>query len=160
MQIGNVVRMLDGVKAQLIGDAVNEAFLDARARKPDGKAEDVVVAAGALLFGRAAVASEVDARGAAELRRPHDEGLVEHAAALEIGQETGNGAIDLGTHVGVPAAEIIVSVPVAGVVAGIAAAVELDEADAALDQAARDQTLPAERSGERVIQAIERLRGR
>ena len=49
MHIGDVVAILYGVKAQLIGRAVGDAAFDSSARHPDGKPVGVVVATIAAL---------------------------------------------------------------------------------------------------------------
>ena len=46
VDVGDVVRMLDGVEAQLVGRAVDDAPFDPRAGEPDGEAVRMVVAAG------------------------------------------------------------------------------------------------------------------
>jgi hypothetical protein len=55
VDVGDVVAVLDGVEAELVGGAVGDAALDPAAGQPDSEAERVVVAAGrALGAGRAA----------------------------------------------------------------------------------------------------------
>src|SRR5204863_2299163 len=74
VDVGDVVAVFDGVEAYLIGAAMNYAALDAAAGHPDGEAIGVVVApVGALAAG-----------GTSEFGGPDDEGVVEHAAALEV----------------------------------------------------------------------------
>ena len=45
VDVGDVVAVLDGVEAELVGRAVDDAALDAAAGQPDGEAVGVVVAA-------------------------------------------------------------------------------------------------------------------
>ena len=74
VDVGDVVAVLDGVEAELVGRAVDDAALDAAAGQPDREAVGVVVAAvAALRPGRAA-----------ELGRPDDQRLVEQAALLQV----------------------------------------------------------------------------
>ena len=55
MNIGDVVTILDGVKADLVGRAMHDSPFQAAAGHPDGEPEDVMVAAvGVLRAGRAA----------------------------------------------------------------------------------------------------------
>ncbi len=55
VDVGDVVAVLDGMKADLVGGAVGDAPFDAAARHPNGKAERVMVASvGSLRAGRAA----------------------------------------------------------------------------------------------------------
>ena len=53
MQVGDVVAVLDGVEAELVGRAVDDAALDAAAGQPDGEAVRVMVAAVGTLARRA-----------------------------------------------------------------------------------------------------------
>src|SRR5262249_23204801 len=122
------------------GLAVADARFDAAAGEPGGVDGGVVAAtAGAVLTGRAA-----------KLRRPDDERVVEHAAALEVVEQAGDGAIDLagkrlvGGHVGM-------GIPV---VQG-AGVNQLDEADAALGEAAGDEALPREALRIAAVEAVE-----
>ena len=54
VDVGDVVRILDGVKTQFIGCAVSDAAFNAAAGQPAGETLRVMVAAGALRAGRAA----------------------------------------------------------------------------------------------------------
>src|SRR6476620_2515200 len=88
---------------------------------------------------------------AAELRRPDDDRLVEQTALLEILQEPRDRPIDTGTVGAVVLLQLAVGVPAA---AAATAIVDLDEADAPLDQTPGDQALPAVRRRRGVVQAI------
>ena len=99
--------------------------LDPAAGHPDREALDVVVAAGPLGH-----------RRPAELAAPDDQGLVEHAALLEVLDQGGGAAVDLGGGPADVALEVAVVVPVA--------VIELDEPDAALGQAAGQQAVRGE----------------
>ena len=80
VDVGDVVAVLDGVEADLVGRAVDDAALDAAAGHPDREAVDVVVAAvGALRAGRAA-----------ELGGEDHERLVEQAAPLQVLEQAGD----------------------------------------------------------------------
>src|SRR5579871_5908152 len=81
----------------------------------------------------------VDTRSAAEFRRPYDECVIQETAPFEVLEESGNGLIDSLGELGV-LGHVGVGVPI---VVGTAVD-QLDEADAALGEAAGDQTLPAE----------------
>src|SRR6266404_20739 len=80
VEVVDACDVLDGVVAQIVGGAELRAALDAAAGDEDGEALDVVIAAGALGHGRAA-----------EFAAPDDEGVVEHAALFEVGDEGGGG---------------------------------------------------------------------
>ena len=67
--------VLDRLVAELVGRAVAEAALHARAGQPDGEALRVVVAAAGALLER---------RHAAELGDPDDQRVVEQAALFQV----------------------------------------------------------------------------
>ena len=74
------------------------------------------------------------ARGlAAEFAAPDDEGAFEEAAGFEIGEEGGERAVDFAGFGGEFFLEVVVVVPTV--------VPDLDDADAALDEAAGDEEL-------------------
>src|SRR5262245_3827526 len=78
---------IDGVVADPVGAAVRIAAFDAGAGEPHRVAVDVMVAAQTL--------ARLAHRRAAELAAPDHQRVVEHAAALQVPDEGGAGAIDL-----------------------------------------------------------------
>ena len=146
VDVGDVMPVLDGVEADLVGGAVDDAPLDAAAGQPGAEALRVVVAAVGL-----------GARRPAELGAPDDDRLVEHPAPLEVPQQAGDRQVDLGRELAVVGQDAGVGVPGA---AAAAAVEDLDEPHAALDQAAGGQAEPAERTRRVAIQAVECLRRR
>ena len=83
-------------------------------------------------------------RGAAEFGRPDDEGSLEHPEAFEIGDESGDRAVDHFGELEV-VLHVAMRVPVrAAVGAGID---QFDEANAPLGQTPGDEALPAEALG-------------
>src|SRR5262249_55546955 len=125
--------------AVLVGAAVDGAPLDAPAGEPDGEAEGVVVPAVAPL----------GERGAAELAGPDDQGGVEQAAALEVGEQGADGLVDGAGGVLVPLLEGAGLVPAVGAADGGAG--QLEEPHAPLDQAAGQQALAGEDGGGGVV---------
>ena len=83
--VGDVVTVLDGVKTQLVGGAVNVSALDAAARHPDGEGVGMVVSS----------AGSFRAGGSAELGGPDNQRLIQQAALFEVLQQPGNGFVDL-----------------------------------------------------------------
>src|SRR5437016_5937524 len=74
VDVGDIMAVLDGVEAQLVGGAMDNAPLDAATGQPDREAVVMVVAAvGALRAG-----------GAAELGGPADDRVVEQPAPLQV----------------------------------------------------------------------------
>ena len=120
--------VLDGVVAELVGRAVGDAALDAAAGQPHREALDVVVAAVALGH-----------RRAAELAAPDDERVVEHAALLQVLDQRRR-------RPGRPPRALIAMSPLMPAVMVPVAVVELDEAHAALGQAAGQQAVGRERA--------------
>ena len=120
-----------GAEAEFVGGSVGGAAFGAAAGEPDAEAVGVVVAA----FGGRAGFLQLDGGGAAEFAAEEDEGVVEHPALAEVIDEGGDGLIDLAGEGGV-FGDIVVIVPrLAGAVP------ELDEADAAFEEAAGDEGL-------------------
>ena len=119
----------DGRGSELVGRAVDGAALDAAAGHDDGESLGVVIAAGVV------VAVLVFGGLAAEFAAPDDEGAVEETALLEVGEEGGERAVDLAGFGGEFFVEVLVVVP--------AVVPDLDDADAALDEAAGDEELLA-----------------
>src|SRR5437660_220209 len=76
VDVGDVVSVLGGVEAQLVGAAVDDAALDAAAGQLHREAVNVVIAAVGTLR----------ARRAAELRGEDHERRIEQAAAFEVFQ--------------------------------------------------------------------------
>ena len=129
VNVGHVVAILDGVEAEFVGRAVDDAALNAAAGQSDRKAVRMMIAAIApLRAGRAA-----------ELRRDHDERLVEQAALLEVTEQRPDRLIDLlgraccdqlaGSHAQSHCAR-----------AAVVAVKDLHEPHAALDEPAGDQS--------------------
>src|SRR6185437_16005904 len=88
VDVVDVDLILDGVEAELVGRAEGEARLDAAAGHEHAEAVGVMVAA-VLPLGHG---------GAAEFAAPDDEGPFEQAAALEVLDERGDGAVAAGAE--------------------------------------------------------------
>src|SRR5262245_10033810 len=116
MDVRHVMTLLDGVEADLVGRSVNDAALDAAARQPHRETVRMMVPAVGILRPRRAT----------KLRRPDDEGIVEHAALFQILQQTRDGPINPTTVGAVVLLQLAVRVPAAS---SPTAVVDLDEAD-------------------------------
>ena len=142
VHVVDVHLVLLGVEAVIVGGAVGEAAFHAGTGHPHGKAPRVVVAAvhaGALHGGCAA-----------EFTAPQHQRVVEQPTRLEVGEQSGDGFIDLGGFFGVAFFEVAVLIPLY-----LAVAVgNLHEAHAALGKAAGHQALPAEILGDGVVHSI------
>src|SRR6516165_6342222 len=139
-----------GMERELIAFAVSGAPLDAAAGHPAREGVAVVIAA------RAALA----VWRAAEFARPEDDGFIQKAATFQVLQEAGDRLIAAETHafkVGA-GADVAVAIPVARGAVQAGAAPQLDEADAAFDQAAGDQAVAAEVARARIVKAVEPAR--
>ena len=143
VDVVDVEPVFDGMEAEVVGLADDDALFHAAAGHPHGESIGVMVAAVAFLgHGRAA-----------ELTAPDDQGLVEQAPALEVLEQAGDRLIHGAAGLGVVRLDVGVGVPLAA-----RAAVDLNEPDAALDQAASQQAEPADGFGRRVVQAVEGAR--
>ena len=108
MQVVNMDSLLLSSEAEFVGGAMDAAAADAAARQPHAEAVMIVIAAAQL--------RQLGDRRAAELAAPHDQGRVEQAAPLEVGQEPGDGLVRAAGVEGVVLDEVAVRVPVAVVV--------------------------------------------
>src|SRR5262249_54870483 len=134
VQVVDVDLVRDGGEAELVGGAVDVAAFDAAAGQPHREAVVVVVAA--------AEGGQFGDGGAAELAAPQDEGAVEQAALVEVGEEGGGRLVPALGEAAVLGGQVVVVVPrLAG------AAPDLHEAHAPLQQAAGDEELPAVDAG-------------
>lgn len=130
MDVRYVVRILDGVEAQLICRAMDDAAFDAATREPDAEAVGMMVApVRALRAGRAA-----------KFRGEDNDGFVEQAAAFQVLKQASGRFVHLGGELGMVRFQSAMRVPRAG---RAVAVLDLDEAYAALDEAARGQELGA-----------------
>ena len=87
--------VLGGAEADIVGSSDDLAALDATSGHPDGEAVGVVIAA--VPVAASAFGSILEWRSA-EVASPEDDRVFEEAAALEIGEEAGDGLIDLLRH--------------------------------------------------------------
>src|SRR5690606_898745 len=88
---------------------------------------------------------------AAELGGPKDDGVLQHAALLEILDQGGGAPGHPGRERTVVAPDVLVRVPVAAGKAAVVPAPDLDEAHAPLPEAARGEASAAEELGFRVF---------
>ena len=146
VQVVDLDLVFDGVITVVVGGAVDRAALDSAAGHPHGEAIGVVVAA----------VGPLGHRGAAELAAPDDQGAIEQAAGLQVGEQAGDRLVD-------GAGVVLVAVS-SGPDAGPSGrrrrrAKQLDEPHAPLDQSAGDQAFAGEdlRRRVRVVEAVEPL---
>jgi len=142
MNVSDIMALADGMKADRIGFAVNDAALDAAAGEPGAKGLRMMVAA--VAFG---------ARRAAELGPPDDERFVEQTALLEVGEQAGDGTVDFIRQAAVIGADAGMGIPF---VAPAAAVKDLDETDASFNETPRRQALPAETARRATAHAVKR----
>ena len=151
MQVVDVDAVLDGVPAEFVGCAVGHAAANAAAGQPHGEAVGMVVAAVGLPSAAGVRPNSPPQITSVSSSRPR---LFRSWSRPAIGRSVASGVAC------VAALEVAVLVP------GLEAAgrvVELHEAHASLDQPARQQALPAEDVGRRLIDPVQppgRLRSR
>ena len=132
-----------GLEADLVKLAVGGASLDAGAGHEHAETVRVVVSATVALGNG----------HAAELTAPDDECGVDEAGALEVGEEGVDGAVGGAAVALMVAVEVAVGVP-------FAVAVDLDEADTSLDEAAGEKAFGAEGAGFFLVEAVHLAGGR
>ncbi len=86
-------------------------------------------------------------RRAAELSAPDDQGLAQEAPGAQVPEQAGDGPIDGAGIAEVAGLEAAVLVPVA--------VRQLDETNASLDEAPRQEALAAEVGGCRIVEAVQ-----
>ena len=128
VQVEDLDRVLDDVVGEVVGLAQGHARLDAAAGHPDREAARVVVAA---VVRGGELALRVDR--AAELAAPDDQRVVEQPALLQVLDQRGRGLVGVVALAADLVRQVAVLVP--------AHVVELDEAHAALGQAAGQQAV-------------------
>src|SRR5438477_570521 len=84
MDVGNVMAVFDGVKADLIGGPVDDSAFDAATRQPGAKALRMMIAA-----------CSFRARRTSKLSAENDQGIFQQTALLEVAQETADRTIYL-----------------------------------------------------------------
>ncbi len=135
----------DGGGAEFVGLAEADSAFDSASGHPHGEAGRVVIAAGSFgVFGGGL---------SAEFSAPDDEGFVEEAALFEIFEKSGDGFVGVAGVFVVVVFEVAVGVPV--VVVMCAAGIELDEGDAAFDEAAGEEAFFSEVGGAVLVEAVE-----
>jgi hypothetical protein len=93
VEVVDVDGILGDVVAELVGARRRCAGLDAAAGHPDGEAAGMMIAA---VVGRGELALGVV--GAAEFAAPDHEGVVEHAALFQVGDERGGQGWSVSLH--------------------------------------------------------------
>ena len=144
--VANVDGLADAAQAELVGCPGGGASLNAAAGHPHGECPRVVLPPGARRH------AAVHERCAAHLGSPHDEGLVEQTTLLEVGQQPGDGTVDLGRVSDHAALHVAVVVPTH--VGYLHAVNEQCVTHTALDHAPCQQALAAESGGGAVVQPV------
>lgn len=142
VEVADADFVFDDIVGILVGLAMSDAAFDPAAGHPGGKALRVMIAA-ILLALKLALAES----GAAKLTGEDDEGVFKHAALFEVVNETGAGLVDV---ISLPLDlfwEFAVVVP--------AAVKELNETDATLGHAAREEAVAGKRAGLFNFRAVE-----
>src|SRR5712692_8594077 len=122
VEVMDVDFVLDGGVAEVVGGADHLAPFDAAAGHSGAEAAWTVVAALAVLA----------AGSLAKLPGPNDQSLIQQAAALEVGEQGGDGLVGFAAMQRVIFAHVGVGIPILVVVT--AAGIDLDKADATLNE--------------------------
>ncbi len=145
MEVVDVGLVDGGLVSELIRLSVADAPLDASPGEPGGEGVGVVVSSRLAAF--------LGDRKAAELSAPDDQGLIEEALLLEVGEERGDRLVGLLGEAGMVALDVAVAVPASLVCR--AAGVDLHVADAALDHTAGGEALGREVLAFAVVEPVE-----
>ena len=97
VQVAHLHRVLHDLVAHGVGLAVRHTGLDAAASHPDGEGAGIVVPADKLHHLSVAIFPH---RGAPEFAAPHHQRVLEHAALLQISQQSRDGLIGFAAAVG------------------------------------------------------------
>ena len=136
--------ILHGMESEVVSGTDGLSAVDAATGHPHGKPSWVVVASVAF-FAHG---------GAPELAAPDDECFLEETARVKVLEKAGDGEIRFSEQFRVVAFDFCVCVPFAS-----CAAVELDKADAAFNEAAGEETHGAELSGFGSVESVETFSG-
>ena len=135
VQVMDVDLILLRPETELVGRSVDVAALCAAAGQPHGEAVRIVVAT--VLAGIRTEGAQLHNRRAPELAAPDHEGVVQHTALLEVGEQSGDRLIALPRQLAVVRLDLGMGIP------RLPCPVpDLDEPNALLEQSARDQHLP------------------
>src|SRR5262245_20782993 len=105
VDICDIMSVLHGGEAELVGRAMNAATLDTTAGHPHGESEWMVIAAVGFFC----------SWGTAELGGPDDERFVEQTALFEVANQAGDWFVDARAVYFVVAVEVGVGIPATGV---------------------------------------------
>ena len=132
LEVVDVDFVVNGIKADIIGSSVGDAGFNASSSHPSGKGVGVMVTTPAF----AVLHVALEKRSTTEFAAPDDEGFIEHAALLEIADETCAGLVGI-LALGVEfRGEGAVLVP--------ARVHELDELSSAFGETTGEQTIAGE----------------
>src|SRR5262245_4916628 len=101
MNVGHIMAVLHGVKAELIGGPMNHTPSYARARHPDRETVGIMIAA----------VRAFSARSAAELRSPNDQRVVEHTSLFKVLHQSDNRFVDFRDLLAMIFLKILVRIP-------------------------------------------------
>lgn len=132
VQIMNTDRVFGGAEPEFVCRAVDGAAFDSTAGQPDAEAPVIMVAAGLWL----SVGAEFDRWCPAKFAAPENEGVFKETALFEIGNECGDGLVDLGRERPVGGFDVGMIIPwLTGTMP------QLNKPDAAFEQPAGDEGL-------------------
>jgi hypothetical protein len=141
VEVTDVGFAFDGGHAEFVRGADGVTGVAAPTGEPDGHSVGVVVAT----VGSAAAHTVIG--GAAKLAAPDDEGALQQATMLEVGDERGDGLVHAAHEIAMGTLDVVVAVP--GTV------VELHEAYAFLDELACEEAFAAKGIRDSVADAVE-----
>lgn len=128
--------ILDRLPTDVVSGSVGDPRLQAATGSPNGETALVVVPAGAD-----DALARLGERRPPEFRREEDEGVLEHASTLKVGQERGDGSVDARRLGSMVLLDVLVSVPTpARLAADWTAGKNLNESNSPLQKPSAQQT--------------------
>ena len=133
VEVGDGDGVFEDLFGEVIGDAVGAAVIEAAAGEEEAEGGALVTAA----------STGVELGGAAELGAEGDEGFVEQTVGFEVGDEGGEGVVEVFDEEVLFFLAVVVGVP-AGAVDEAEVVGDLNKTDAVLDEAAGEEAALAE----------------
>ena len=130
VHVVHVYGVFSGEGAEIVRRTVNGAWARAATGEPHRETSGVVIASDSFLFCDIVI---VAGGGSAELAAPDDEGVFEHAALGEVGEECVQGLVAGGSEFAMAFVVEVVGIP--------SVVKDLHESDAAFDEATSEEQL-------------------
>ena len=136
--------VLDGSERPFVARSISRAAFNASAGEPVRERERIVITAFSALA----------ARHPAEFGRPNDDRVVEKPSRFQVFDQCGGGFVEAASHDAVIAGEVFVRIPIPARETVVRPVPNLNEPNAAFKQSSRDEAIPTEVLGRRVVKSV------